>query len=136
MITPAQEKRNTSSIGAWPNSFDRRPPKCCKVSPLTVFHHFLGQSSNTIGFENGADLGFSTINHMNTNLNMPYCQNKNQNSHRKLIIFFAHHQSSAIILPNSIKKHIQTGCKGRSISDDVLNSTFFESKRVFAEQRC
>ena len=34
MITPAQEKRNTSSIGAWPDSLDRRQPKYCIVFPL------------------------------------------------------------------------------------------------------
>ena len=34
MITPAKDKRNTSSIGAWPNSLDWRPPKYCIVSPL------------------------------------------------------------------------------------------------------
>ena len=34
MIMPALEKRNTSSIGAWPNSLDRRPPTYCIVTPL------------------------------------------------------------------------------------------------------
>ena len=28
--------RNTSSIGAWPNSLDRRPPKYCIVYPLEL----------------------------------------------------------------------------------------------------
>ena len=31
MITPGE--RNASSIGAWPNSLDRRLPKYCIVSP-------------------------------------------------------------------------------------------------------
>ena len=34
MITPAYEKRNASSIGAWPNFLDQRLTKYFIVSPL------------------------------------------------------------------------------------------------------
>ena len=34
MIAPAKEKRNTSSIGAWPKSLDQRPSKYWKLTTL------------------------------------------------------------------------------------------------------
>ena len=36
MITPAQQKRYTSSIGAWPNFLDQRLPKYCIVCISSV----------------------------------------------------------------------------------------------------
>ena len=40
--------RNTSSIGAWPNSLDRRPPWYCSVSPYSISSVTKNKTKNKI----------------------------------------------------------------------------------------
>ena len=49
---------------------------------------------------------------MESNTNLPFCkQTHKETDHGKLIIFFAHHQSSEIMFPETLSKHVETGCK-------------------------
>ena len=73
--------------------------------------NFSGQSSNTVGFENGADLGLKTVGYLDYNGNLPLCQSKNIDHSKKLIIFFTHDQETKLNFPESINKLIKMGCK-------------------------
>ena len=63
-------------------------------------------------FQNGADLAISSVTHLSQNQRLPYCPGVQEMAHDKLILFFtASDASGPIQYPQSIRDHLQEGCK-------------------------
>jgi hypothetical protein len=109
----------------------------CQLATSLSMHDGIEQhqgKSRGQAFRNAADLAFYTKSEIQANDNLPLCRrmghdNKSPGSHNSLVLFFVSTNSPKVSLPDSIKDHVNAGCRVAIIT---FNWKHFNEAKKFA----